>query len=127
MIDAVKRWADRAEYDLETARALLASKRYLYVLFCCQQSIEKALKAVIVSKTGELPPRIHNLPRLAELAGLAANQDRMQLLAQLSTFYIQSRYPEDIDVLAASTTNVDAQKAIRQTEELIKWLLSLLK
>lgn len=127
MIDAVKRWADRAEYDLETARALLASKRYLYVLFCCQQSIEKALKAVIVSKTGELPPRIHNLPRLAELGGLAANQDRMQLLAQLSTFYIQSRYPEDIDALAASTTNEDAQKAIRQTEELIKWLLSLLK
>ncbi|MBN1918828.1 MAG: HEPN domain-containing protein [Verrucomicrobia bacterium] len=66
-------WRQRAEYDLETARAMLDAGRSLYVLFCCQHAIEKALKALIVERTGELPPRIHNLPRLADAAGLELN------------------------------------------------------
>ena len=33
-------WVDQAQYDLETAHAMLASGRYLYVLFCCQQAVE---------------------------------------------------------------------------------------
>ncbi len=32
----VKSWVDASRYDLETARALLESRRYLYVLFLCQ-------------------------------------------------------------------------------------------
>ena len=42
----VKSWVDASRYDLATARALLKSRRYLYVLFMCQQAIEKILKAV---------------------------------------------------------------------------------
>ncbi|HNT28701.1 MAG TPA: HEPN domain-containing protein, partial [bacterium] len=37
-------WFEIAEYDLETARAMLKTKRYLYVGFMCHQTIEKALK-----------------------------------------------------------------------------------
>lgn len=33
--DKVEYWVDLAEYDLETAKALLESKRYLYVGFMC--------------------------------------------------------------------------------------------
>ena len=47
----VKSWVDASQYDLETARALLESRRYLYVLFMCQQSLEKLLKAHLI------PPR----------------------------------------------------------------------
>jgi len=57
MSETEQGWVDQAQYDLDTARAMLASGRYLYVLFCCQQAVEKALKAAIVRKTGELPPR----------------------------------------------------------------------
>lgn len=49
-----------AEYDLETAKAMLDTKRHLYVGFMCHQTIEKGLKAVI-AKTGDFPPKIHNL------------------------------------------------------------------
>jgi HEPN domain-containing protein len=69
MDDLSQQWVERARYDLDTADAMFKAGRFLYVLFCCQQAIEKALKAVIVKKTGELPPRIHNLLRLAETAG----------------------------------------------------------
>ncbi len=56
MKKASKRWFEQAEYDLDTALAMLESGRYLYVLFCCQQAIEKGLKAVIVEQTGNFPP-----------------------------------------------------------------------
>lgn len=52
--DATK-WVDLAGYDLATAEAMLASGRYLYVLFCSQQAIEKRIKARLVEQTGEFP------------------------------------------------------------------------
>lgn len=66
MTEASRAWAEQARYDLETASAMLSSGRYLYVVFCGQQAVEKALKALIVERTGEMPPRLHNLPKLAE-------------------------------------------------------------
>ena len=51
-----KSWIDASRYDLETARALLESRRYLYVLFMCQQSLEKLLKAHVMARTVEFPP-----------------------------------------------------------------------
>jgi HEPN domain-containing protein len=38
-------WIEIADYDFETAKAMLASKRYLYVGFMCHQVIEKTIKA----------------------------------------------------------------------------------
>jgi len=34
-------WLETAEYDLETAGAMLNSGRWLYVIFMCQQAIER--------------------------------------------------------------------------------------
>jgi HEPN domain-containing protein len=72
MNESVKYWLDIAEYDIETAKAMLNTGRYLYVGFMCHQGIEKALKAVIACDCaeGELPPKIHHLQRLAERAGI---------------------------------------------------------
>lgn len=47
MSSASQQWMEQARYDLDTARAMFDSGRYLYVLFCCQQAVEKALKAII--------------------------------------------------------------------------------
>jgi HEPN domain-containing protein len=66
----VQAWLDASRYDLTTAKALLKSRRYVYVLFMCQQSLEKLLKALVTARTKEFPPRVHNLARLAELTNL---------------------------------------------------------
>lgn len=64
-------WLDLSDYDLETAQAMLQTKRYLYVGFMCHQAVEKAFKAVLSSKDcQQLPPKIHNLIRLAEQSNL---------------------------------------------------------
>ena len=121
------KWAEQARYDLDTASAMLASGRHLYVLFCCQQTIEKGLKAVIVKRTGEFPPRIHNLLRLAEAAKVSLEPDRKQLLGDLSAYYIQTRYPEEIESIGGSVTPETAEEALRKTGEVAEWLFSMLK
>lgn len=41
-----KEWLKQAEYDLGTAEAMFKSKRYIYTVFMCHLSIEKALKGL---------------------------------------------------------------------------------
>jgi HEPN domain-containing protein len=127
MTETVKEWIRRAEYDVVTARAMLAGGRYVYVLFCCQQAVEKALKAVIIAKTGQLAPRIHNLTRLGELADVAIEPGRLELLARLSAFYFQSRYPGKAELPEGPGARSQADTILRQTEELVEWLLSIPK
>ena len=106
---------------------MLDSGRFLYVLFCCQQTVEKALKAVIVKRTGEFPPRLHNLLRLAKSAGVVPEPSVESFLGELSSFYIQTRYPEEIESSGASVTREIAQEAFCETEKVSEWLFSMLK
>ena len=46
-------WFDGAEYDLQTAHAMLETRRFLYVGFMCHQTIEKSLKGVLVFRNPE--------------------------------------------------------------------------
>lgn len=41
----VNHWISLSDYDLETAKAMLDSGRFLYIGFMCHQTIEKILKA----------------------------------------------------------------------------------
>jgi len=124
-MNSFERWADQSDYDLETARAMFNSGRYLYVLFCCQQAVEKMLKAVIVKRTKEFPPRIHILIRLAEAASLDLSEDRTLFFRELSNYYIQTRYPEEIPVMQEKITEMQARQILVQTEETIQWLRSM--
>jgi HEPN domain-containing protein len=127
MDDVARQWAERAQYDLDTADAMCKAERYLYVLFCCQQAMEKALKAVIVRRTGELPPRIHNLLRLAEVAKIESDNERMRFLGELSGYYIQSRYPEEIRAAGSTIGRELAQQVLGKTEQMTEWVLSILQ
>lgn len=120
-----QRWAEQARYDVETARAMLSSGRYLYVLFCCQQAVEKMLKGLIAKRTEEFPPRLHNLVRLAESASIELSEERADFLRLLSAYYIQSRYPEAIESTKSQTDQALADEALKKTEEIIKWLSSI--
>lgn len=123
---SVDAWIERAEYDIETARAMLDTGRYLYVLFCCQQAIEKALKAIIAKQTNEMPPRIHALIRLAELSGVELTEKQELLFRGLTTYYVQSRYPQTIASLALNVSKEDSRATLSDTEEIIQWLRSMI-
>jgi HEPN domain-containing protein len=120
-------WSDRARYDLDTAKTLLDAGRYLYVLFCCQQAVEKALKALIANRTGEMPPRIHNLPKLTSAAGVHFDEEGLDFLAALSTFYTQTRYPGEIELPETLSNREQMESIVRKTEDIVEWLFSKLK
>ena len=86
MTNIPQQWVDRALYDLDTAKAMLDAGRYIYVLFCCQQAVERVLKAVIVRRTNDHPPRTHNLVRLAELAVVDLTKDQLRFFRELSNY-----------------------------------------
>lgn len=62
----IKYWIDLSNYDLETADAMLKTKRFLYVGFMAHQTIEKILKAYFVKIRDEVPLYTHNLLMLAD-------------------------------------------------------------
>ena len=122
--EAVAHWWRLARYDLDTAKALLASARYLYVAFLCQQAAEKALKAVFVEKKGAVAPRVHGLIRLAQDAGVDMDAGRKDLLARLSPFSVLGRYPPVAVDPETALDRVAAAELLAQTEELLAWLAS---
>lgn len=97
----VQMWLDRVQYDMDTAKAMLQTGRWIYSIFMCQQSLEKCLKAFIAYQDKEIIP-IHNLRRLAELASIIREFDESILvkLDFLSNYYIIARYKEDLSQLS---------------------------
>ncbi|MBD3298520.1 MAG: HEPN domain-containing protein [candidate division Zixibacteria bacterium] len=125
MVPTYQQWVEKAQYDLGTAQAMLDTGRYIYVLFFCQQAVEKMLKAIIAKRTDEMPPRIHKLVRLAEKTGIDIDEDRMRFLGVLSSYYVQSRHPEEMDDLLEQASSQVAQDVLRKTQDMLTWLKSV--
>ncbi len=127
MSDIPNKWLDQSLYDLDTAKAMLSSGRWLYVLFCCQQSVEKMLKGLIAQNTKEHPPRLHNLMRLAERAKITVDESMAERFRLLTAYYIETRYPEEIQSMAGQVDQSLAEEMFQQTEEILSWLKSQIK
>lgn len=123
-MDAVtKQWRERAQYDLETARGMLKIRKYLYAAFMCQQALEKLLKAVLTHQGKNVFP-IHNLPRLAQDAGIFDDCENTErgLLAELTPFCIKARYGEYKKRISELCDRKLAMDYLKKTERLFRWL-----
>ncbi len=123
----ILRWIKLSDYDIETARAMRKAGRYLYVLFCCQQAVEKRLKAAVINITEEFPPKTHDLIRLIELARIGLTDKQQLFLRKLTTYYIETRYPEEVKELSEKATKILADIYLKDSEEFIKCVDQLLK
>ncbi len=119
----VQVWIDRAQYDLDTAKAMLDAGRYIYVVFMSQQTIEKRLKAYIEDK-GTTPPRIHNLINLCKMIDLydPMPDNLKDFLQELTAYYLDSRYKDDIAKLSAFINKEKASEYLKKTEGMLGWL-----
>ncbi len=73
MVDVAKQidyWRTGGDEDFAAAESLVEEGHLRHGLFFAHLAVEKILKAHVTRQTREVPPRIHNLVRLAEMAGL---------------------------------------------------------
>ena len=124
MQDKVDYWLDLCEEDLITAKALLDKNRLLHMGFFCNMIAEKAFKAAIAKNTNEIPPRIHDLQRLATFGGLFEDlsETQLEVLDQLTPLQMQARYPEYKTKIAAMLTVEYCKQLLEETECLLCWI-----
>lgn len=86
-------WQKGAQEDWEVAGQLVQSGKARHGLFFAHLALEKLLKAHVCRNTRQLAPRIHNLVRLGEMAGLVFEPDLLDILAEMNEFNLEGRYP----------------------------------
>ncbi|MBU1422402.1 MAG: HEPN domain-containing protein [Bacteroidetes bacterium] len=122
-------WLDIAYYDLVSAKAMLDTKRFLYVGFLCHQTVEKCLKAYFWHTQKEEPLYTHNLLILSESSNFDkhASEKHFMLFNELMPLNIQARYPEDKKLLLKVLNEKKCKDILKRTKEFYAWIKKLLK
>lgn len=118
----VQYWKTSATEDWDVASQLLSSGKTRYALFFVHLALEKALKALVCAQTNDLAPRIHNLTRLAAMAGLNVSEPYSDVLSEIMAFHIEGRYP---DSLIQAPTQKEAVEYFNRGREVFQWLMNL--
>jgi len=124
--NSIKFWLDSAIDNLETARAMLRSKRYNFAMFMCQQTLEALLKCSFIKLKNERPPHIHKLPRLLTLIGIEIPVWADKTILKVDAHYVKARYFEDrFNRQIYNAKNASA--LLKQTKKVLKWFVKELK
>ena len=122
-------WRDIAQYDLKTAQAMYKTGRWLYVVFMCEQAIEKLCKGLYLLFIDDNIPQIHDINSLvtkfADKLTEPIDDEKRLLFARLSAFYLKNRYPEYKERLSMSLDKKEAGSILKKSREVFKWLLTL--
>ncbi len=119
----IQYWLEGAAYDLETGKSLLLAGRYPYALFLGHLAIEKALKALVVKKTGEHAPHTHSLILLIKKADIKTDEDSINKLAEFTEFNIEARYPDEKKDFYKQCTKEFVISKFAEMEDFYKWLI----
>jgi len=86
-------WWDQGERDVRHAQHAIDDEDYEWAAFAAQHAAEKALKALILSRSGD--PWGHSITSLVEAlpAELGLQSDMVDAANRLDKHYIPTRYP----------------------------------
>ena len=115
MKEETKKWLNVAQVDIQKAKDNITLSHYDLASFLCQQSVEKALKAVLIEREGEAP-KIHDLVRLGSLVGLG--KGLLDKCKKLTLVYLETRYPGISD---SSYSKSESEEDIKLAGEVILW------
>ncbi|MCL2721534.1 MAG: HEPN domain-containing protein [Treponema sp.] len=129
LMEKFEYWHDIAKYDLKTAQVMYKTGRWLYVVFMCQQAIEKLCKGLYLLFLDDNVPYTHDInslvTRFADKLPDSVSDDRRLFFARLSAFYLNNRYPEYKERLSETLNKKDAKEILGKTKEVFKWLLTM--
>ena len=115
-------WLKQADYDLGTAKSMFKTGRYIYTIFMCHLSVEKALKGLYARKFEANPSKTHNLNYLCEEMNLEIPEEFQDFMDNLNNLSVPTRYPDELEKLLKDFKKGVTKKIYKQTEELLKWL-----
>ena len=119
----IKYWIESADHDLDTSNTLFESGKYDWSLFVGHLVLEKLLKAVYVQNNdNKIPPKVHNLVRLAEISNIEIDENKKIILDKISDFNIEVRYPEYKNEFYKLCTKEFAEENINKIKELYQWI-----
>ena len=115
-------WVESAEYDFDTGKNLLVSKKFPYALFFAHLAIEKVLKAIVVKNTEEHAPYTHSLVMLAKTAHIDIDDQMLDQLAEYMEFHIEARYPDEKKDFYKKCSEEFTTNKIDEMDKVYKWL-----
>ena len=121
--EIVRYWIDTSNDDYAVMESLFANEHYVWSLFLGHLAVEKLLKAYYVKNAGVDCPRIHNLVRIADLAGLDVTDSQRIFLAEVTAFNIRARYPDHKREFSATANREFTASYAGKIKEFRQWLL----
>ncbi|HOQ33463.1 MAG TPA: HEPN domain-containing protein [Candidatus Hydrogenedens sp.] len=112
-------WLKQADYDLDTAQAMFDAGKYVYTIFMCHLSVEKALKGLYAKKFKKDPPKIHNLNYFCEMLGMDLEKELYDFIDNLNGLSIPTRYPDELDRLLRDYEKEETHNILEKTRELL--------
>jgi HEPN domain-containing protein len=129
LLEKYEYWLIHAKYDMETAEAMFNSGRWFYVVFMCQQAIEKQVKGLYTLYVDDNVPKVHNIKTLLERFEdkfvEPVKQEYYQLFDNLTANYLGNRYPDFMNDVIGSVDEDAATDIIQKTKEAFAWLQTL--
>jgi len=93
--DYVKYWLKTSKDDLLSMESNFRAGNYDWTLFIGHLSLEKILKALYIKNNiSNIPPRTHNLKKIADEAQYPLTEVESLLLLEINDFNLESRYPD---------------------------------
>lgn len=115
-------WYFQSDYDLETAYDMFNSGRYIYCIFMCHLSLEKALKGLLIKTKDEFPSKSHSLIYFVEKMELKIDDSYYEFLFTLNKISVPTRYPEDLRKLVQAYSKDRTINILNQTKKIQSWI-----
>lgn len=110
----IGKWVEKAEKDLNTAKANLEIKEYEAASFFSHQAAEKALKALYILKFKKLW-KTHDLVGI--LVEIKGKKSLLGICEDLNRHYIETRYLLEIEY-----TEDIAEDSVKKAEKVVEWV-----
>jgi HEPN domain-containing protein len=97
-------------------------------LFIGHLVVEKTLKAYFIySNDNKIPPKTHNLLKLAEAANLSLTEEQKLFLDEVNDFNLEVRYPEYRREFYKLCTKEFTENYFTKMKDFSRWLTSQIK
>lgn len=123
----IKYWLEGADHDLKAAESLFKSEKYDWCLFIAHLVLEKTLKAHFVSKNDKVPPKTHNLVKLAKQSSIELIDEKQIFFDEVNDFNLEVRYPDYKNKFFNCCTKAFAEDYFTKIKENYHWLKSLVE